>query len=116
MSTDLKKLISGSDVRGRALGDDAPLTPRVATCLGMAFARFLAEKLNKPVAQISIGLGRDSRVTGPALLRAAAEGIAKAGASVQDYGMCTTPAMFMAIITPGFTPDGSIMITASHHP
>ena len=116
MSTDLKKLISGSDVRGRALGDDAPLTPRVATCLGMAFARFLAEKLNKPVAQISVGLGRDSRVTGPALLRAAAEGIAKAGASVQDYGMCTTPAMFMAIITPGFTPDGSIMITASHHP
>ena len=116
MSTDLKKLISGSDVRGRALGDDAPLTPRVATCLGMAFARFLAEKLNKPVAQISVGLGRDSRVTGPALLRAAAEGIAKAGASVQDYGMCTTPAMFMAIITPGFNPDGSIMITASHHP
>ena len=116
MSTDLKKLISGSDVRGRALGDDAPLTPRVATCLGMAFARFLAEKLNKPVAQISVGLGRDSRITGPALLRAAAEGIAKAGASVQDYGMCTTPAMFMAIITPGFNPDGSIMITASHHP
>ena len=116
MSTDLKKLISGSDVRGRALGDDAPLTPRVATCLGMAFARFLAEKLNKPVAQISVGLGRDSRITGPALLRAAAEGIAKAGASVQDYGMCTTPAMFMAIITPDFNPDGSIMITASHHP
>ena len=113
---DLKKLISGSDVRGRALGDDAPLTPRVATCLGMAFARFLAEKQQKPVAQITIGLGRDSRLTGPSLLKAAAEGISRAGASVQDYGMCTTPAMFMAIITPGFTPDGSIMITASHHP
>ena len=112
----LKKLISGSDVRGRALGDDAPLTPRVATCLGMAFARFLGEKLNKPVSQITIGLGRDSRITGPALLQAAAEGIARAGASVQRYGMCTTPAMFMAIITPGFAPDGSIMITASHHP
>ena len=48
---DLKKLISGSDVRGRAMGEDAPLTPRVATCLGMAFARFLAAKLEKPVAQ-----------------------------------------------------------------
>ena len=116
MNTDLRKLISGSDVRGRALGEDAPLTPRVATCLGMAFARFLADKLQKPITEISIGLGRDSRVTGPALLRAAAEGISRTGASVQDYGMCTTPAMFMAIITPGFNPDGLIMITASHHP
>ncbi len=113
---DWKKLISGTDVRGQAIGEDAPLTPHVAECLGMAFARFLAEKKHKPVAQITVGLGRDSRISGPALLRAAAEGISKAGAAVQDYGMCTTPAMFMATITPGFMPDGSIMITASHHP
>ena len=116
MSNDLYKLISGSDVRGRAMGENAPLTPHIATCLGMAFAGFLAEKLGKPVNRITVGLGRDSRLTGPSLLKAAAEGISRAGASVQDYGMCTTPAMFMAILTPGFQPDGSIMITASHHP
>ena len=111
-----KKLISGTDVRGVAVGDGAPLTPRVAACLGMAFARFMAEKTNKPVAQVSIGLGRDSRVSGPDLLKATAEGISRAGASVQNYGLCTTPAMFMATITPPFEPDGAIMITASHHP
>ena len=116
MSNDLHKLISGSDVRGRAMGEDAPLTPEIASRLGAAFAGFLAEKLNKSVNRITIALGRDSRLTGPSLLQAAAEGIARAGASVQDYGMCTTPAMFMAILTPGFRPDGSIMITASHHP
>ncbi len=115
-ASELKKLISGSDIRGRAVGDDAPLTPHVASCLGMAFAGFLAKKCGKAVTEISIGLGRDSRISGPALLKAAADGIIRAGASVQDYGMCTTPAMFMAVITPGFTPDGSIMITASHHP
>ena len=116
MSNDLHKLISGSDVRGRAMGEDAPLTPEIASRLGAAFAGFLAEKLNKPVNRITVALGRDSRLTGPSLLQAAAEGIVRAGASVQDYGMCTTPAMFMAILTPGFRPDGSIMITASHHP
>ncbi len=113
---DLKKLISGSDIRGKAVGEDATLTPNVARTLGMAFARFLAKKLGKPIHQISVGLGRDSRISGPALLQAAAEGIARTGANVQDYGMCTTPAMFMAVITPGFQPDGSIMVTASHHP
>lgn len=48
-------------------GDDAVLTPHVAQCLGMAFARFAAEKLNKPVTQITIAIGRDSRLSGPTL-------------------------------------------------
>ncbi len=116
MDFDWHKLISGSDVRGVAVGDEAQLTPRVAMCLGMAFARYLAKRYDKPLHDVTVALGRDSRVSGPALLRAAAEGISKTGASVQDYGMCTTPAMFMATITPGFMPDGSIMVTASHHP
>ena len=113
---DWMKLKSGSDVRGTAVGENAVLTPHVAQCLGMAFARYIAEKKHKPVTQVTIALGRDSRISGPELLKAAAEGISKAGANVLDFGMCTTPAMYMAIITPGFQPDASIMITASHHP
>lgn len=113
---DWMKLKSGSDVRGVAVGDNRVLTPHVAGCLGMAFARFVAEKKNKTVSQVTVALGRDSRISGPELLRAAAEGISKAGASVMDFGMCTTPAMYMCTITPGFQPDGAIMITASHHP
>ena len=113
---DWMKLKSGSDVRGTAMGENALLTPHVAQCLGMAFARYVAEKNNKPISQITIALGRDSRITGPELLRAAAEGVSRAGANAVDFGMCTTPAMYMAILTPGFQPDASIMITASHHP
>ena len=113
---DWMQLKSGSDVRGVAVGDSAVLTPYVAQCLGMAFARFVAAKENKPVTQVTIAIGRDSRISGPALQQAAAEGISKAGASVMHFGMCTTPAMYMSIITPGFEPDGSIMVTASHHP
>ena len=113
---DWMQLKSGSDVRGRAVGEGAPVTEEVASALGMAFARKLAAENGKPVDQVTVALGRDSRISGPVLLKAAAEGVRRSGALVLDFGMCTTPAMFMSIITPGFEPDGSIMITASHHP
>ena len=109
-------LKSGSDVRGRAVGENTVITNHVAAALGMAFALRLSRDLGKPVNHTTIALGRDSRITGPELLKAAANGILRAGASVIDFGLCTTPAMFMSIITPGFEPDGSIMLTASHHP
>lgn len=113
---DYRKLKSGSDVRGVAVGEDAVLTADVARTLGNAFARYVAQKTGKPVNELRIALGRDSRVSGPSLVAAAAEGIARAGANAIDYGMCTTPAMYMAILTEGFQPDASIMVTASHHP
>ena len=113
---DWKVMKSGSDVRGVAVGENALITEETACALGLAFALKLAAEKNKPVEKVTVALGRDSRVSGPSLLRAAAEGVCRAGAHVLDFGMCTTPAMFMSIITPGFEPDGSIMITASHHP
>ena len=76
---DWMKLKSGSDVRGTAVGENAVLTPHVASCLGMAYARYIAEKKHKNIGQVTIALGRDSRISGPALLRATAEGISKAG-------------------------------------
>lgn len=41
---DYRKLKSGSDVRGVAVGDEAVLTADVAKTLGMAFARYVAGK------------------------------------------------------------------------
>lgn len=113
---DWQTMKSGSDVRGVAVGDNANLTDEVARAMGMAFAMYTAEKTGKAVTDVTIALGRDSRVSGEHLLAAAADGVRRAGAAVMDFGMCTTPAMFMSIITPEFAPDGSIMITASHHP
>ncbi len=113
---DYRKLKSGSDVRGVAVGEDAVLTADVAKVLGTAFAHYLSQKTGVPLQKLSIALGRDSRVSGPSLVAGAAEGIALAGANAIDYGMCTTPAMYMAILTEGFQPHGSIMVTASHHP
>ena len=84
---DWMQLKSGSDVRGVAVGDQAVLTPHVAQCLGMAFARFVAARENKPITQVTIAIGRDSRISGPALQQAAAEGISKALATNKDNAL-----------------------------
>lgn len=109
----LRTLKSGTDVRGKALGDDAVLTNEAASRIGGAFVAWLKER---GVDNPRVALGRDSRLTGEALLDACAEGCRLAGARVECYGMCTTPAMYMSLITEGFACDGAVMVTASHHP
>lgn len=113
---DWMSLKSGSDVRGTAIGDGTVLNEEVACSLGMAFAFFLSDEKQKPVNEISVSIGRDSRLSGPSLLEAVSDGICRAGACVLDFGMCTTPAMYMSTVTAGYETDGAIMVTASHHP
>ena len=114
--TDYQSLKSGTDIRGDALGEKAVLTNEVALCIGGAFITWLSEKTGKHPGALTVAIGRDSRLTGPALLATCAEGMARTGAQVWDYGMCTTPAMYMSLLTEGFKADASIMVTASHHP
>ncbi|HRX07943.1 MAG TPA: phosphomannomutase/phosphoglucomutase [Candidatus Limiplasma sp.] len=114
--SDFHKFKSGSDIRGIAIGDGIVLSQDTVKRFGAAFTAFLAEKCALPANRVSVAVGRDSRLSGPALLKAACEGITAAGAKAFDCGMCTTPSMYMAILEPGFTPTGSIMMTASHHP
>ena len=109
-------LKSGTDVRGCAMGEKAVLTNDVALCIGGAFITWLSERTGKHPEQLTVAIGRDSRITGPAILAACAEGMARSGAQVWDFGMCTTPAMYMCLLTEGFQPDASVMVTASHHP
>ncbi|MEM8807982.1 MAG: phosphomannomutase/phosphoglucomutase [Cyanobacteria bacterium P01_G01_bin.38] len=118
--TDWPKLQNGSDIRGVALdgvpGETVNLTPEVATTLGKAFTTWLAQTLDKPVDSLTISLGRDSRLSGPVLMQAVADGILSLGANVYDFAIASTPAMFMSTVTPGYECDGAIMLTASHLP
>ena len=111
-----QSLKSGTDVRGCAMGEKAVLTNEVALCIGGAFITWLSEKTGKHPEQLTVAIGRDSRITGPEILAACAEGMARCGAQVWDFGMCTTPAMYMSLLTEGFEADASVMVTASHHP
>ncbi|MEG4234081.1 phosphomannomutase/phosphoglucomutase [Microcoleus sp. Pol11C3] len=114
------KLQNGSDIRGIALegvpNEKVNLTPEIATILGKSFVSWLVQKVNRPAAELTIAIGRDSRLSGPTLMQAVMEGIASVGATVYDFEMASTPAMFMSTITPGFHCDGAIMLTASHLP
>lgn len=113
-------LQNGSDIRGVALpgvpSEPVNLTPEVAQRLGQAFATWLAAKLAKLAPDLQLAVGRDSRISGPDLMQAVMQGIASQGAAVYDFGMASTPAMFMSTVTPGFDCDGAIMLTASHLP
>lgn len=117
---DYAKLQNGSDVRGVALPliqtEPVTLTEEAAATIAGAFVAWLAEKREKPAEELTVAVGRDSRLSGPALQRAVLQGITAAGAAGYDCAMASTPAMFMATVLPGCDFDGAVMITASHLP
>ena len=113
---------SGTDIRGVACegaGEPVDLTDAAVKAMALAFARWLSARADKPVSALRIALGRDSRLSGPRLRDAVTEALAGVGVTVADCGLASTPAMFMATVKPvweGEPCDGSVQLTASHHP
>lgn len=81
-----------------------------------AFVEKVSTEKGIPLTQLRLSLGRDSRISGATLLQAAAAGAMEVGAQVTDFGLCTTPAMFMSTVLPGHEYDCACMLTASHLP
>ncbi len=115
---DYKKLQNGSDIRGTAIavegGKPVDLTEEAVRAIGGAFAAWLLARSEGRAKRVSIG--RDSRLSGEQLAAWLGEGLAAAGLDVTDFGLCTTPAMFMSTVMEGWRFDGAVMITASHLP
>ena len=115
---DYLSLQNGSDIRGVAMegiaGQNVNLTEQACRDIGRGFAVWLKERLKKDALRVAIG--RDSRLSGPALSGWLGEALASEGVAVTDFGMASTPAMFMSTVTEGFLFDASVMITASHLP
>lgn len=119
VDTDLKKLQNGSDIRGVAIAtgkEQANLTPVTAFLFGKAFALWLADKHNCNPSKLMIAVGNDSRITAEPLREGLICGIKSAGASAKNFGLASTPAMFMSTVMKEFSCAGSVMITASHLP
>ncbi len=116
---DYKKLQNGSDIRGVAIdgveGQPVNLTEEASRDIGRGFALWLLKKTGKKEG-IRVAVGRDSRLSGEALCGFICEAMASEGIEVTDFGMASTPAMFMATVTEGYKFDGTVMITASHLP
>ena len=116
---DYKKLQNGSDIRGVALegieGQHVNLTEQVCRDIGRGFALWLKNKTGK-TSGIRVAVGRDSRLSGETLCGWICDAMVQQGLLVTNFGMASTPAMFMSTVTEGFLFDGSVMITASHLP
>jgi phosphomannomutase len=120
MNIDWKKLQNGSDIRGVALegvaGETVNLTPEIVKKIGKAFVVWLTQKTDKIALELNIGVGRDSRLSGPILMESLMLGMTELGCQVYDFELASTPAMFMSTIAPELRCDGTIMLTASHLP
>ncbi|WP_066627528.1 phosphohexomutase domain-containing protein [Labilibacter marinus] len=118
LNVNWKKLQNGSDIRGVAMkgipGEEVNLTNDVAETLGKAFAHWLNQTLGK--TYLTVGVGMDSRLTGPSLKEAFTKGLTSVGVNVYDCGIASTPAMFMTTVDQDFAIDAGVMLTASHLP
>jgi len=78
----------------------------IARAIGAAFAAYLQAR--------RIAVGRDMRLSSPALAAAFIEGATSQGADVVDYGMMATDMLYFAVARDEH--DGGAQITASHNP
>lgn len=82
-----------------------------AYAIGRAFASFRDEwKSKKP----RIAVGRDGRVSSPALEEALVKGLTESGADVVRIGIGPTPMLYYTVCAESL--DGGIMVTGSHNP
>ena len=93
------------DIRGIV---PATLTEEVALGLGRAFGT-----VARAQGETTVAVGRDGRLSGPAMSNALMQGLEEAGITVIDVGMVTTPMLYFAANT---LCTSGIQVTGSHNP
>ncbi|KAF1078596.1 phosphoglucosamine mutase [Methanogenium sp. MK-MG] len=101
METPEKQLFGTNGVRG-IIGEE--MNPELVMKIGMALGTMRKGR---------IGVGRDTRTSGPALSRAVIAGLLATGCDVVDLGVLPTPAV-QYLVREHF--DAGAVITASHNP
>jgi phosphomannomutase len=93
------------DIRGIV---PSTLNEEVARGLGRAFGTAARAE-----GQTTVAVGRDGRLSGPALAAALIQGLVEAGITVIDVGRVTTPLLYFAAST---LCESGIQVTGSHNP
>ena len=99
------------DIRG-VYGTEMDET--TAHAIGRAFARVLGRLRGKAPGELRVGLGRDMRLTAPAMAAELRDGLIFEGATVLDAGMVATEMLYHLVGSREL--DGGAMVTASHNP
>jgi phosphomannomutase / phosphoglucomutase len=100
------EIFKAYDIRG-VVG--RTLTPAIVQRIGHGLGTLALES-----GRDTIVVGRDGRLSGPALAGALADGIRAAGAHVIDIGMVITPMTYFAAVHLGT--HCSVAVTGSHNP
>lgn len=120
MSNKWSAFKNGSDIRGVASEgiSNVPvnLTDDAVSAISKSFILLLESKYNVNPENLTISIGHDSRISAERIKSACIKALTQCGAHVYDFGLCTTPAMFMSTIDDELNIFASIMITASHLP
>ncbi|MEX1219707.1 MAG: phosphomannomutase/phosphoglucomutase [Solirubrobacterales bacterium] len=99
------------DIRG-LYGSE--MDEEVASQIGRAFVRVLADLRSKRPDELRVGLGRDMRLTALEMSDAYKQGMVDEGAHVIDAGQVATEMLYFLVGSRGL--DGGAMCTASHNP
>ena len=113
-----KQFKSGTDIRGVAQdgvpGEEVLLTDEAVDKLTAGFALWLSNRVKKDVSHLTVAVGHDPRLSAERIRADVAGTLVSCGIRVRDCGLSSTPAMFL--VTHDTSCDGSVQITASHHP
>ncbi len=101
-----KEIFREYDIRG-VVGED--LTPELAVVIGRAVASKVQKAGKKEVA-----VGRDCRLSSPALAEGLTEGLLASGCRVVDLGVVPTPLVYFSVFYK--KKEAAVMITGSHNP
>ena len=100
------EIFKAYDIRGIV---DRTLTVEAVEAIGQAIGSEAQARGKRAVC-----IGRDGRLSGPALAQALARGLQKSGVDVIDIGRVTTPILYFA--THHLGTGSGVMVTGSHNP
>jgi phosphomannomutase len=105
------QIFKAYDIRGI---HGSEMDETTAHAIGRAFARVLGRLRGKDPADLVVGVGRDMRLTAPAMSEELIGGLLAEGSSVLDAGEVGTEMLYFLVGSRGL--DGGAMVTASHNP
>lgn len=98
----------------RAVAGQFPLTEDFIKKLGYCALKEMAPYAGKKHLKNQVVIARDTRLSGPSILKSLTEGIRAAGADVLDMGISPTPSVADAVKQTGSL--CGVVISASHNP
>ncbi|MDO8569811.1 MAG: phosphomannomutase/phosphoglucomutase [bacterium] len=106
-----QSIFKSYDIRGIY---PAEINEEAAQYIAQALVNLITVKLNKPVGQLKIAVGRDNRAASEPLIKAVIEVLLNNGVSVDDLGLISTNDYYFVMGCYGY--DAGLMATASHNP